>query len=86
MPKNTSALEIVGVVIVKFLLILFTPTVIVLWAFFALVSFIIDLISRKDDAEHLSYSETRKRATDRTNARRHSHLNFLIDYFKLLIS
>ena len=86
MSKNTSTLKIVGVVFLKFFLILITPTVITFWAIFALVSFIIDAISKKDDSKHLSCSETRKRATDRTNARRHSYLDFLIDYFKVIIS
>lgn len=70
----------------KIILILGLPFVIPLCLLFALLSFLIDLISLKDDKKHLSYSETRKRKTDRANKRRHSCLSFLMDYFKMMIS
>lgn len=81
-----STLNAVLRIIVKLIALAFSPVVIALILVFWLLSFLIDLLAKKSDEEHLSERDVRKRNTDRTNKRRHSVLDLIFDYFKALFS
>ena len=84
--KSYSVIKIIFIVLQKiFLIALFVPIVLCL-TFFALFSFLIDLIAKKEDEQHLKYSEIRKRETDRKNARYHRYLEFIVNYIRAIFS
>lgn len=81
-----STLNAVLRIIVKLIALAFSPVVIALILVFWLLSFLIDLLAKKSNEEHLSERDVRKRNTDRTNKRRHSVLDLIFDYFKAVLS
>lgn len=84
--KKFSSIELFAKIVGKTILVLLLPPVVIFGLFFAGCSLLIDAISSISDRKIMSETEAKKRDIERTNQRRHGYLNFLIEYFKLLIS
>ena len=86
MSKKRSIFETVFYIVSKIILVIFLPPAAIIGGIIYLILLLIDTISRKEDETHLSYSETKKRDTDRKNARRHWYFEFMAGYIKELFS
>ena len=80
MKKTTNRFTI----FVRLVAILLLPLFLFVFCLFAIGSLIIDLCSKHKDEQYLSAKESKMRATDRTNTRRHKLLDLICSYFKIL--
>ena len=79
-PKNFSSWNI----FFRILAFVVSPVWLLLIGLYALLAFLIDCIANKQDAENLSYTDSKKRATERSNKRSHKILDLLFAYFKFI--
>lgn len=85
MQKGKTKTNVLGI-IAKAIGWLFSPIVLAILLALGFLSWFIDLLSKKSDEEFLSDKEVRKREIDRTNKRRHSFLDLIANYFKMLLN